>query len=341
MRTRTNMIFVALVLSLGMSFLWPSTAIDQTPITIGEGAKFAILGDGPLPNYSKNNLTLGTTSALTGPDASIGGAYEDIVIGAGSTIDGTVAASNFDFYPPPANILLGGRTVVTGQCATDGGSVTGGGQCRGSVDNSGNNPYLTLNPPGLIGLAVNQEECVDGNVLCQPVTQTLPTINLAPNGKMTLNTSVSGLNVFKAPDIILGSLATLTLRGYQNDQVILETPGMISLGPSSKIVLAGGLKAENVLVTATTPPGFSDDPGADATSRSRVTTGALVSINGEVHAENGCTFGANNTINGAIVCDWAFHAGNGLHVNHIPMALAMPQCTDDPDVKCFSEDPPD
>jgi hypothetical protein len=334
MKIRANLIPLALVVPLGVGLFWATPAIDSTPITIGNGARFAILGDGPLPSFTKNNLTLGTDSVLSGLDASIGTAYEDVVIGAGSTIGGTVAASDFDFYPPPTNILLGAATVVDGQCATDGGTVTGLGRCKGGIDNTGNNEYITLIPLGLVGSALNQEECVDGNVLCQPVTETLPTINLAPTGKMTLTTTVPGLNVLKTPDIILASFATLTLKGSPNDQVILETPGMISLGPSSKIVVAGGLKAENVFITATTPPGFSEDPGADPNSRSRITTGAGVTIDGEIHAEYGCTLGANNTVNGAIVCDWGLHLGNGLHVNHVPMTLAMPQCSDDPADRC-------
>jgi hypothetical protein len=329
-----NRVFLASIVSLGIVLLWARVGQNQALVTIGNGAKFAILGDGPLPNDDKNLLSIGDNAALTGTAASIGGVGEDIDIGAFSTIQGDVATSIFTFNPPAANIHLGPKAIVKGKCVTaPSGSVNAASQCRGGVDSTGTNPYVTFTPLGLIGTAANQEECVDANVLCQTITQQVQ-INPTPSAKTTLTTTVfGGLNVLQAPNIILGSLATLTLRGGPNDEVILETPGTINLGPSSKILLAGGLQAKNVLITATTP-GRGEDPGVNPGSTSWINTGSGVTISGEVHAENGCTYGPNNTINGAIVCDWGLQAGTGLHINHIPMSLAMPQCTDSGPSRC-------
>ncbi len=333
MHKHTNKMSLALAIPLGVGLFWATTAAAQLtplcsstpvgpPITIGEGADFAILLDGPLPNLRPNTLSLGSKTSVTGSAGTIGGAYSDIALGALSAISGDVAASTFDQAPPTATIQLGARTEVHGLCATDGGKISPAGECAGGSDTSGTNSYVTTNPPGEIGIAVNQEECVDGDVLCQPPTSTV--INIPPAGKLTLSTTTSGLNVFVAPNITVGSLGTLTLKGSSSDQVILETPGAINLGPNSKIVLAGGLTADSVLITATTPPGFSFDPGATSKSKSKVITGSGVTINGEVHGEYGCSFGPNNTVNGAVVCDFQVTAGAGFHVNHIPMTIAMP-----------------
>ena len=329
-----NRVFLASMVSLGIVLLWPQVGQDQALVTIGNGSKFAILGDGPLPNDNKNLLSMGDNTVLTGPAASIGSVAEEIDIGAFSTIDGDVAAGTFTYNPPVANIHLGPKAVVKGKCVTDAsGSVNAASQCQGGVDSTGTNPYITFTPLGLIGTAANQEECVDANVLCQTVTQQVQ-ISAVPAAKITLTTTVTGgLNVLQAPNIILGSRATLTLKGGTNDELILETPGTINLGPSSKILLAGGLQAKNVLITATTP-GRGEDPGINPASTSWISTGSGVTINGEVHAENGCTYGPNNTINGAIVCDWGLQIGTGLHLNHIPMSLAMPQCTDSGPSRC-------
>jgi len=350
MHKRTNPLALALIIPLGVGFFWAATAAAQSvplaplcestagpnPVTIGPGAGFAVLLDGPLPNDAKNTLALGASSVVSGPAGTVGAAFADITLGAFSSVSGDVAASMFNFAPPAASIYFGAADKVAGECATDdGGTVTPASVCKGGTSTDGTSPYVTTQPLGTIGLAVDQEECFDGTVLCQPATAV--TVNVPPAGRLTLATTTRGLNVFKAPNIIVDSLGTLTLKGTRSDSVILETPGTINLGPSSKIVLTGGLTAANVLITATTAPGFSGDPGATYSSTSRVTTGNGVTINGEIHGEYGCTFGTNNTVNGAIICDWQVRAGAGLHVNHIPLTIELkdlanhdlyPQCGD-------------
>jgi len=333
MHKHTNRMSLALAIPLGLGIFWTATAMAQAtplcvsdpgsnpPVTIREGADFAILLDGPLPNLRPNTLILGAKTVVSGGDGTIGGVYSSIALGSLSSVSGDVAASMFDQAPPTLSIQLGATTTVQGLCATDGGVITPAGECLGGSDRSGTNSYVTTKPPGTMGLAVDQEECVDGAVLCQPATDTV--VNVPAAGKLTLKVS-SGLNVLTAPDITLGSLSTLTLRGPADAEVVLETPGAINLGPMSKIVLAGGLLAENVLITATTPPGFSEDPGATNKSTSKFITGEGVTINGEIHGEYGCDLGANNTVNGAIVCDFELRAGSGLHVNHIPLAIELP-----------------
>jgi len=332
MHKHTNRMSLALAIPLGVGLFWAATAAAQLtplcsgtiagdPVTIGDGANFAILLDGPLPNLRPNTLALGAKTVVSGPAGAIGGAYSNIALGSMSAVSGDVAGSMFDQAPPEATIQLGAKTVVDGTCATDGGVIGAAGTCEGGKDNSGTNDNITTSPPGIIGLAVNQEEFVDGDVLCQPATSEV--INVPQTGKLTLTAS-SGLNVFDAPNITLGSLSTLTLSGPSDAEVILETPGAINLGPMSKIVLAGGLTAGNVLITATTPPGFSVDPGHTSKSTSKVITGTGVTINGEVHGEYGCSLGANNTINGALVCDFHVSAGAGLQINHIPIAIQIP-----------------
>ena len=334
---------LALAIPLGLGIFWTAAAQAaplcvsdpgvNPPVTIGEGANFAVLLDGPLPNLRPNTLILGAKTVVSGWAGTIGGVYANVALGSLSSVSGDVAASMFDQAPPNLSIQLGANTVVQGLCATDGGVITPAGECLGGSDTSGTNPYVTTNPPGTMGVAVDQEECVDGAVLCQPATDTV--VNVPAGGKLTLKVS-SGLNVLTATDITLGTLSTLTLSGPADAEVVLETPGAINLGPMSKIVLAHGLLAENVLITATTSPAFSDDPNASNKSKSKVITGEGVTINGEIHGEYGCDLGANNTVNGAIVCDFQLNAGSGLHVNHIPLAIEFPNLLN-PDAypKCF------
>jgi hypothetical protein len=346
MHKHTNRMSLALVIPLGLGIFWTATAMAQAvplcvadpginpPVTIGEGANFAILLDGPLANLRPNTLILGAKTVVSGGAGTIGGVYANVALGSLSSVSGDVAASMFDQAPPNLSIQLGAKTLVQGLCATDGGVITPAGECLGGSDTSGTNPYVTTTPPGTMGIAVDQEECVDGAVLCQPATDAV--VDVPAGGKLTLKVS-SGLNVLSATDdITLGTLSTLTLSGPADAEVVLETPGAINLGPMSKIVLAHGLLAENVLITATTPPGFSEDPGATNKSRSKFITGGGVTINGEIHGEYGCDLGANNTINGAIVCDFELRAGSGLHVNHIPLAIELPNLLN-PDAypKCF------
>jgi hypothetical protein len=335
MHKRTNTSFLAKVIPLGLGLVWATSAAAQqcSPTqgypnsTIGDGSYFALLLDGPIPNNVKNTniLQVGPSSSITGPAATIGAVYGDVIVGALSSVAGDIAASMYNGAPPAATLALGGGTTVKGVGATDdGGSATPAKSFKGGTLTDGSSPYVN-NPTvpksiGILGNAVNTEECFDGNVICQP-NQTPVTVNV-PQGKKQTLTVGYGLNVLNAPNITVGSLGTLTIKGGIHSSVVLETPGEINLGPSSKILLTGGITAANVFITATTPP--YNDPGATVSSTSRVVTGAGVTINGTIHGEYGCTFGANNTINGAAVCDWQLQAGSGLHVNHIASTISLP-----------------
>jgi hypothetical protein len=333
MHKRTNTSFLAKVIPLGVGLFWAAsvgaqqcnTTVGPTPSTIGDGSYFAFLLDGPIPAniHNLNTLQVGASASITGPAATIGAVYSNVVVGALSSVAGDIAAGTFNASPPASSILLGGGTTVKGVGATnDGGSASPAKSFKGGTSTNGTSPYVTdpTDGIGLLGHAVNTEECFDGNVICQP-NPTPVLVNIGPGKKQTLTLGY-GLNVLTAQNITVGSLATLTISGGTRSSVVLETPGAINLGPSSKILLTGGIKAANVFITAVTPP--FNDPGANGISTSTVTTGAGVTINGTIHGEYGCAFGANNTINGAAVCDWRLQAGSGLHVNHIPLTIALP-----------------
>jgi hypothetical protein len=342
MHKHLNRMSLALVIPIGVGLFWAASAAAQQcidppsvppppTVTIGDGASFAVLLDGPLPNnvHLKNNLSLGTNATISGPAGTIGAVFGDVLLGAGASVSGDIAVSMYTAFasppaPPSASIALGGASTVKGKGVTDGGTATPVKSFKGGTSTDNTSPYVTDSGTadvGILGNAVNQEECFDGNVICQPDQQKV-TVNVAPGSKQTLATTSPGLNVFVAPNINVSSLATLTIKGGKYDEVLLETPGAITLGPSSKILLAGGITAANVLITATTPP--YNDPGATTNSQSRVNTGSGVTVNGTLHGEYGCTLGPNNTINGALVCDWTLNAGNGLHVNHIPLTMTLP-----------------
>ncbi|HEY1852362.1 MAG TPA: hypothetical protein VGG60_15175 [Candidatus Binataceae bacterium] len=343
MHKRTNTSFLAKVIPLGLGLFWATSAAAMqcsqtqgpTNATIGDLSYFALLLDGPIPNNVKNTNTLqiGASASLTGPMATIGAAYGNVIVGALSSVAGDIAASMFNGAPPASTIFLGGNTTVKGIGATDdGGSATPVKSFKGGTSTNGTSPYVTdsVDGIGILGHAVNTEECFDGNVICQP-NPTPVVVNVPMAGKQTL-TLAYGLNVLSAPNITVGSLGTLTIKGGAHSSVVLETPGQINLGPSSKILLTGGITAASVWITATTPP--YNDPGATVSSTSHVVTGAGVTINGTIHGEYGCTFGPNNTINGAAVCDWTLQAGSGLHVNHIASTVSLPSWAGDDYFTC-------
>jgi len=293
MHKRMNTSFFAKVIPLGVCLFWAATAAAQpaqllpgqcatvegnTASTIGDGSYFAALLDGPIPNNVKNTNTLqiGTSASITGTAATLGAAYGNIVVGALSSVGGDVAASMFNGAPPAASLFLGGNTTVKGKGVTDdGGTATPAKSFKGGTVLDGSSPYV-IGGDGILGNAVDTEECFDGNVICQP-NQTAVLVNIGPGGKQTLTVG-PGLNVLNAAtNITVGSLGTLTIKGPNTASVVLETPGQINLGPSSKILLSGGITAANVLITATTPP--YNDPGHTVSSTSHVVTGAGVTKN--------------------------------------------------------------
>jgi hypothetical protein len=293
------------------------------PITVGPTGDFAILSDsGP--------LSLGNHTLVLGTGASVASTYSSpLLIGDAQTkIQGDAIATEFELNPPPAATTIQNYGHVTGACVTDGGPITllTGATCGSKVTDP-NSPLI-----GNLADAVDNEEIVDAAILCQEPTETLPAINLGAGKKQTI-TLASGLNIIVTPSITLGNSSTLTLSGGSADSVVLATPGTpgegkINVGFSAKIVLTGGLVAQNVWITSTPEPQGFNPPAADP---SLILKNSSV-INGTIHGGFTCSIGSGVTINGALICDYGLTAGNNLIVNFKPATgLSLPNCiTDDP-----------
>jgi hypothetical protein len=296
------------------------------PITVGPTGDFAVLSDaGP--------LSLGNHTLILGTGASLASTYGVLTIGDAQTkIQGDAIATQFELNPPPATITIANYGHVVGACVTDGppsppSILLHTGATCGSKVMDPNSPLI-----GNLADAVDNEEIVDAAILCQEPTETLPAINLGAGKKQTI-TLASGLNIIVTPSITLGNSSTLTLNGGSADSVVLATTGApgegkINVGFSAKIVLTGGLVAQNVWITSTPEPEGFNPPAADPS----LTLKNSSVINGTLHGGYTCSVGSNVTINGAIICDYGLTAGHNLSVNFKPATgLSLPDCiTDDP-----------
>ncbi len=287
--------------------------LANAQVTLGSAVDFAVISDaGP--------LVLGNHTVITGTSTDVGATYGNVTIGGNNTmIPGDVVTSLFELGPG-ATISLANYAHVAGTCVTDGGAITlGTGATCANEDTTNTNPDIAL-----IASAVNQEEDFDYAVTCLAPTQSIPAVNLAASKTQTVTDAVpNGLNVISTPSITMGGSSVLTLQGGSLDQVILETPGNMSLGYGAKIVLAGGLLAQNVWITTTTEPAGFNPP---ATTPSVFLNNSSV-VFGSVHGGYTCSLGSGVTINGAIICDYGLTTGPNLTVHFAPATgLSLPAC---------------
>ncbi|MBF6560841.1 MAG: hypothetical protein IVW56_11155 [Candidatus Binataceae bacterium] len=280
-------------------------------VTLGAAANFALLSDaGP--------MTLGNSAVILGVSTNVGATYSNIKIGGNNTkINGDVIATLFE-NGPGATISLANYAHVLGACVTDGGAITlGSGATCGSQDTTNTNPDITM-----IGNAVDQEENFDQAVSCEAPTQSIAAIAPAAGKTQTIALS-AGLNVISTPSVAMGNSSVLILKGGSTDSVILETAGSFSMGFGAKIVLQGGLMAQNVFITTTTEPAGFNPP---ASPPSVFINNSSV-IYGTVHGGDTCTLGSGVTINGAMICDYGLTTGPNLKMNFAPATgLSLPGC---------------
>jgi hypothetical protein len=292
------------------------SSIANAQNTLGPALNFAILGDaGP--------VTIGNSALLIGAGANVGASYNKITLGGNnSKYNGNVIVSNFEFTPPdPGRVIqLSNYATVTGTCASAGGTVIPGvGATCAAVVTTNSNPFITL-----LENALNQEETWDDVVNCQPATQTILEINLGASQKQTIFTNVpGGLTVVSTPKITLGNSSTLALSGAINDKLILTTPDNITLGFGAKIVLAGGLLPQNVLIQAASEPaeeGSNEQIGMVKLANS-------TSLSGTLHCGNKCTLGSGVNLTGAILADEGITAGPNLRLTFAPLTgISLPAC---------------
>jgi predicted acyltransferase (DUF342 family) len=198
-------------------------------VTLGDALEFSALStDG---NVSINNVAK-VGIAPIGPQGDVGG--DSVVLGNNSLAGGNVDAD-------PGDITLGNFSKVNGECITDGGSITKGIGAKCHTES-------TAGDGGLKAQAITDVGTFVTALLAATPTETLPALTVKNFPGTTLPLA-AGLNIIEIPSVTLNNSSTLTLNGEGlGGTVVLEIDGTLKIGSGSKIVLAGGLTAADVVI---------------------------------------------------------------------------------------------
>jgi hypothetical protein len=238
-------------------------------VTLGDALDFSALSTAGDVNI--NNVAKVSVNAL----GDVGG--QNVVLGNNSLAGGAAVAD-------PGNITVGNYSKVKGECITDGGTVTlhTGAKCL-SVDDTGTNAKLAV-----MSQAITDVGNFETALVATSPTQTLGAVTLASGKKATISDTVSGLNIIELPSVTLGNSSTLTLHGAPGDSMVLEITGTLTIGSGAKIVLAGGLPVDQVLIYVGGTVG---------------SWGNSTSVGATLLAPNSvCAAGSGAKITGAIIC---------------------------------------
>ena len=238
------------------------------------------------------SLTAGQNFNVTTSPGNVG-ALGNILIGNSGAIAGGAVARD----DSPASTISLGTSVVSGQCVTAGGSVTG--TCTGGNDTDGVNALITS-----FDNAVAEAAILGASLDALTPTDTLAAIT----NTATISSSNTGLVVFDIPSITLGSNETLTLSGASTDTFVIDT-GSITLGQNSDIALTGGLLASQVIFHLST---------------------TSISVNSSdlfgtfYIGEAGCSISNSFTLDGALICRDDISFDENTTINSNPFAGELP-----------------
>jgi choice-of-anchor A domain-containing protein len=151
--------------------------------------------------------------------------------------------------PKGVAILMGPADSAAGECVTGGGVVLLGAlsACVGGIDQSGTNSKATTLLPDANTDAAAFAQTLAGLT----ATQTLAAIALNTSQNYSI-TAAAGLNVIALPSIVTKGNNTITITASADDTVVINigsagTPGELLLGPSTQILLSGGITPDRVV----------------------------------------------------------------------------------------------
>jgi choice-of-anchor A domain-containing protein len=193
---------------------------------------------------------------------------------------------------------------VVSHCVTGGGAIfLGTGAKCGSTDSSGSNPLLTT-------MSEAQGEAARYAVYLAGLTTTtnLGNITLKKNQSLTVKLG-KGINVLAIGNLMTAGSNTIMLSGPASAVVVVNVSGTVSLGATSRITIAGGLNAHNLIWNVESAnPIFGTGVGLSGT--------LLNEAGGTV------TFGGGSVINGAVLTNGNVNANAAMHLNFWPFTAA-------------------
>jgi hypothetical protein len=164
-------------------------------------------------------------------------------------------------------IFMGPKNKVAGECVTGGSGVLLGSlsDCDGGIDKSGSNSKVTT----LLPNAISDAKAFSQAAAALTATQTLSAIYLN-KGQNYAVTTQAGLNVIDLPSIITKGYNKITITAGATDAVIFNlgsksAPGQLLLGPSTQIVLYGGITPDRIMFNVLGAGGYPVSIGNGST----------------------------------------------------------------------------
>lgn len=260
-------------------------AATASAIDLGRALQFGVLSTG-------KKIVLGNDSRVVSLDA--GGTA--VQMQKSSDVSADVIAD-------PGGVVLGPKASAN-TCITDGARVKLGRNANCTVDATGSNPELATKSGAIVDAATYTTDAAS-----QMATRTLSAIKIGKNGDVTVNDTVSDLNVIMVPSINIANGGTLTIAGAAGDTVLLLVAHNVKLGPKAMLVTSG-MPDNHLLILAS---GRSVTVGRDG-----LLTATVLAPNAN------CVLGVNASTRGAFIC------GNHISLNHDstldgePSAVSLP-----------------
>jgi hypothetical protein len=164
-------------------------------------------------------------------------------------------------------IFMGPKNNVAGECVTGGGGVLLGAlsNCNDGIDKSGSNSKVTT----LLPNAISDAKTFSQAAAALTATQTLSAIYLNKGQNYGVTTQ-AGLNVIDLPSITTKGYNKITITAGATDAVIFNlgsksAPGQLLLGPSTQIVLYGGITPDRILFNVLGAGGYPVSIGNGST----------------------------------------------------------------------------
>ncbi|MDO8433550.1 MAG: ice-binding family protein [Candidatus Binatus sp.] len=255
----------------GLTWAVAGTALSAHAGGLGAARHFAVLAtDGGVRIGNAASISPGATGLIGGTTVRLGNGS-----GTGASVIAGAASARA--------ITVGNGSRTQGQCVSGGGSITIGhaSSCRAGLDNGGQNPLLNE-----LSAAVGDAASAASELGALNPTQNLQPINLPHGGSATIALA-PGFNVIKLPSITAGNGARIVIDGLEDAYGAINVAGDLSLGNGARILLKGGITADELIWNV----------GGNARF------GNAATVKGTVLADMGnCSAGNGVTVAGALIC---------------------------------------
>ncbi len=190
---------------------------------------------------------LGASGITTGGELVIANNAATHIVGEPGTDGGSIGIGTGDF----TNTASGKAETWTGPVDFADPSHNGGLPTGDNLTNiTLTHPYTTSDT--IVGTALNQAYSISQYFNSQSATGTAPSVLTGGTSNQTLTLS-TGLTVLDVSSISMSHI--LTISGNANDVLVINDSGSANFKSGAKIVLTGGLSADNVLFNITSSSG--------------------------------------------------------------------------------------